>query len=897
MRRVLGGVRALLRRREIEQDLDDELRAYLEAAVEQNLASGMSPEEARRAARLNVGSIEATKDAVRDVGWESWIESVWQDVRYAFRRLRRFPGFAAVAILTLALGIGANTTIFSIVNGLLLRALPVTAPEQLVTLESPSSIDQGFPAGWAYPVWDQFRQRSEALGGAVAWSVFLEQRDLAQGGETDPVDGLFVSWNFFAELGVPPLLGRTFTVEEDVLGHPDSRVAVISYGLWQRRFGGAADIVGQTMLVDRVPVTIIGVTPPEFLGPEVGRAFEIALPIGSAPIVVNDDRWGTPEGFSYLAIMLRLRPERSIAGATTLLRRMQREIVEAAFPPHPVWGPHKDLFDPFVLVPASTGTSELRRQYSRSLMIVSAIAALLLLIACANVAHLLLSRAAASHRELTTRVALGAPRWRVVQQSIVESLVLSTLGTIAGLLFAAWGSRALVAQLSTMFDRIVLDVSLDWRVLTFSAAATMATALLFGATPAFRTGRVAVGNAVRTGVRVRGGLVAAQVALSLVLVIAAGLFIRTFERVASVPLGFDSDRVLVVNVNPRRALVGQENRTAFYQRLVDAVKPIPGVTGAAASLSTPVSRSVVMVMDVGVRNGPPQTGRERPVVVNYVTPAYFATYGTSVRAGRSIDDRDTHGALRVAVVNEAFVRRFLPGVDPIGKAVTSTSPTGADMSRTIVGVVDDAIEQTLRDDAGPTVYHPLTQWEEWGFPQPAQINLSVRAASGPPILLARSVAAALTAVERDLAFTFRPLADQVDAARHQERLVAWLSGLFGALALLLASIGLYGVTSYAVAQRRTEIGIRMALGARRPDVVRLAVRQTILMTICGVAVGLTLAAALTRYLQALLFGVTPLDPLTFIAAPALLVAVALLASYVPARRATTIDPMTALRCE
>ena len=897
MRRLLAGLRALLRRREHEQDLDDELRAYLEAAIDQNVASGMSRDEAGRAARLTVGNIEATKDAVRDIGWESWLESVWRDVRYAFRSLRRSPGFAAVAILTLALGIGANTAIFSIVNSLLLRALPVTAPEQLVTLESRSSIDQGFPAGWAYPVWDQVRQRSEALGGAVAWGVFLEQRDLAKGGETDPVDGLFVSWNFFDELGVPPLLGRTFTVEEDVLGHPDSRVAVISYGLWQRRFGGASDIVGQTLLVDHVPVTIIGVTPPEFLGPEVGRAFEIALPIGSAPIVVNDDRWGTPEGFSYLAIMLRLRPERSIADATTLIRGMQREIVEAAFPPHPVWGPPNDLFDPFVLVPASTGTSELRRQYSRSLMIVLVIAALLLLIACTNVAHLLLSRAAARYRELTTQLALGAPRWRVVQQTIVESLVLSSAGTTAGLLLAAWGSRALVAQLSTMFDRIVLDVPLDWRVLAFSASATMTTALLFGAAPAFRTSRAALGESVKTGVRIRGGLVAAQVALSLVLVVAAGLLIRTFDRVASVPLGFDSDRVLVVNVNSRRALVEQENRTLFYQRFVDAVETIPGVSRAAASLSTPVSRSVLMVMDVDVRSGPRQPERERSVVVNYVTPGYFATYGMTVLGGRSIDNRDTRGAARVAVVNEAFVRQFLPDRDPIGTPVTSSSPTGADMSRTIVGVVSDAIEQTLRDDAGPTLYHPLTQWEEWGFPQPAQINLSVRAASGPPILLARSVAAALTDVERDLAFTFRPLADQVDAARHQERLVAWLSGLFGALALLLASIGLYGVTSYAVAQRRTEIGIRMALGARGRDVVTLALRQTILMTVCGVVVGLAVAAVVTRYLQAMLFGVTPLDPVSFVTAPLLLVLIALLACYLPARRATTIDPMIALRCE
>ena len=636
-----------------EQDLDDELRAYLNAVVEQNLAAGISHEDAVRTARIRIGSIEAAKDAVRDVGWETRLESVWRDIRHACRGLRRSPGFAAIAILTLALGIGVNTAIFSVVNGLLLRALPVAAPEQLALVSTRESIEQGYPAGWNYQIWNQIRQRQDRFDGAVAWTVFPQSFDLAMGGgERQSVDGLFVSSNFFSELGIALLAGRGFTESEDILGSADGRVAVISYGFWQRHFGGAADVVGKSLSINRVPVTIIGVTPPQFLGPEVGRSFDVATPIGAAPVVLNEPQWGGPAGRSYLAVMLRLRGDQSMDAASAMLRAMQRAIVQEAMPPNAIWGELQDMLmkDPFALAPASAGTSELRRQYSRSLLTVLVIATLVLFIACANVANLLLARSTAARHEMSVRLALGAPRSRLVQQLLVESLVLSGIGAMAGLVLASWGSSALVSQLATWFDRVVLDVSIDWRVLTFTIVVSVVTAVLFGTLPAVRASRTAPGGTLdslsdlrsrsRT-VHLHGGLIAAQIALSVVLLVAAGLFIRSFEQLGAVALGFDSERVLVVDINTSRARENANNRAVFMERLASAVRAVPGVAHAAASLNTPVNHGVTAVSDFTVPANRELPPAQRRVIVNLVTPGWFETYGMMVRAGRAINERDT----------------------------------------------------------------------------------------------------------------------------------------------------------------------------------------------------------------------------------------------------------------
>jgi predicted permease len=910
LRRLLAGIRALFHPARAAQELDDELKAYLDAAVTRHVQAGMTREAAIRAARVEIGSLTAVKDHVRDAGWESRLDDLWHDARYAVRTLRKSPGFTAVAVLTLALAIGANTAIFSIVNGLILRALPVAAPEQLALVSTQAATTAGYPAGWNFAMWEQIRQRGSSLGRAVAWTVFSERLDLATVGEADPVDGLFVSSNFFQELGVVPVVGRAFAGVEDGLGRPESRVAVISYGLWQRRFGGAADIIGRSLLLNRVPVTIVGVAPPAFLGPEVGRAFDIALPIGSAPLTLNDEAWGGPAGRSYLAVALRLTPGRSVDQATTALRGMQRQMIEAAMPPKGIWGKNQDamLKDAFVLMPASAGTSDLRRQYSRALVTILVIAALVLLIACANIASLMTARAAARRRELSVRVALGAPRRRLIQQLLVESVVLAAMGALAGLALAVWASNTLVTEMSTWFERVALDVSLDSRVVMFTIAVSLATAVLFGTVPALRASAVspldAMKDAAGADLRrrrlfpIRSGLVVTQVALSLVLVIAAGLFIRTFERLVALPLGFESDRALIVDVNASRIEAGTGSRIGLYQRLASEISTLPGVTHAAASLNTPANRGVLLVANYVVPEMPDPQVADRDAIVNFVTPGWFEAYGIPIRAGRPIDRRDTKGAVQVGVVNEAFARRFFPGRAALGATIVDAldAPPEYKVPKTIVGVVGDAIDQNLRYDPYPTLYLPLAQWNGV-LPEPSQISVSVRVAAGSPASVARAVAATLTGIDGRLSFSFRLLEEQIDAGRHRERLVAWLAAFFGGLALLLAAIGLFGISSSAVVQRRNEIGIRIALGAQRRDVVGLALRQTILATVAGLAIGLATAAAVTRYLQAMLFGITPLDPLTFVAAPVVLGAVALLACLLPARRATAIDPMAVLRCE
>ena len=837
------------------------------------------------------------------------MESVSQDLRSAIRMVRTSPAFTAVITLTVALGIGTNTAIFSIVNSLLLRSLPVAEPERLVTISSDTAISRGFTAGagWNYAMWERLRQRVEAFDGAFAWTV--RRLNLARAGEMQPVDGVFASGDFFTTLGVPAILGRTFTATDDVRGGgPDGPVAVISYGLWQRRFGGAANVIGAPLLINGVAFTIIGVTPPEFLGLEVGRTFEVTLPLGTEPLISGKNSMLDQPRALFLVIVLRLKRDQSFEAATAAIRAMQPQILgiapEALAQFQPAF-----LREPFTVVPAAGGTSGaaagmpgLRQRYERPLLTILAASAVVLLITCVNIANLLLARATARRHELSVRLAVGASRWRLARQLLVESVFLAGIGAIIGLMFAVWGGRTLVAQLSTSVDRVVLDLRLDWRVMAFAAAMALATAAVFGAVPAFRATRVAPIDALKDQGRsaaahgrlnVSSRLVVAQVALSLVLVVVAGLFVQTFDRLANLPLGFDPERVLLVNVDTARARINPANRTLFYHQLVAAVAMVPGVAGAAGSLWTPAGGGGAgLMVDARGRSVDP----ERRVVANFITPGWFAAYGIAIRAGRDVTDRDTADALPVAVVNETFARRFLPGRNAVGETFDD-SASSVLKNRTAVGVVGDAIYGSLRDTAPPTIYVPLAQSDALQPPGRTSITIGVRPVDGSPMPVVPQAAAVLTAVDPDLVFSFRPLADQVSASLAQERLVAMLSGFFGALALLLAGLGLYGVTSYSVGRRRAEIGIRMALGAQRADVLGMVLGHSAVLSGVGILLGLAGAAAVTRYFKGMLFGVTALDPTTFIAVSVAFATVALLAAFVPARRATKVDPLIALRSE
>jgi putative ABC transport system permease protein len=703
-------------------------------------------------------------------------------------------------------------------------------------------------------------------------------------------------------LGVPAILGRTFTEADDRRGGgPDGPVAVISYGFWQRRFGGAADVVGRSLTVERVPFTIVGVAPPQFFGVDVGRTYDIAIPIGTEPLIRGKESALDRRSYWWLNVMLRLRKSQSLQAADQTMRGVHPQIREATMPPD--WRqPDKERYleEGFSLLPAANGGSPLRQRYQQPLTTIMVVVSLVLLIACANIANLLLARATARRHELSIRVALGASRLRIARQLLTESLLLSVLGALIGLVFAQWGSRLLVGQLSTATNNVFLALSIDWRILGFTAAVAIATAMLFGTAPALRGMRAQPHDALKAQGRgvvgdgrlgVGSVLVVLQVALSLVLVVGAGLFMRTFASLAQLDLGFDRNPVLVASINAQPVQLEPAERPELFRRTLDAAAAVPGVASAALSAVTPVSGST-WNHRIELPDGPNLPEKERQTYVNSVSSGWFRTYGTPMLAGRDFGTGDTSSAPQVAIVNEAFAKKFTGGRNPIGTRIRQPgNAVRPAIERQIVGYVKDAVYRSLRDPVPPTMYIPYAQQPE----PPSSMSVSVRAASGSPALLTKPLASALTQVHSDIAITFRPLADQVNAALIQERIVAWLSAFFGGLALLLAGLGLYGVMSYAVSRRRTEIGIRMALGAAPGGVVALVLRRVAILVGIGTIAGAVVSLWASRFVSTLLYGLQPRDPLTLIAAILVLVTIGAMAGWLPARRASRIDPARVLR--
>ena len=828
------------------------------------------------------------------------------DLRLAVRQLRASPVISAVAILSLALGIGANTAIFSLVNSLVLRPLPVVEPERLVLLSSARAGADGGTVSFTYGVWEQIRQRAAPFDGAGAW--WPERLNLAQaGGQLEPADVTWVSGDYFRTLGVPAVLGRTIVADDDMKGGGSAGpVAVISYEMWQRRFAGASSVIGARLNVERIPFTIVGVAPPGFFGVEVGRSFDVALPMNTEPLIRGEESRIDPRrGFYALTVLLRLRPGQSVDAATAILRGIQPQIRAASMLPPPAQ--KQFLSDPFVASPAATGMSRLREQYQRPLLVILAVVALVLLIACANIANLQLARGIARRHDSSVRVALGASRWRLMRPALLESGLLAALGTGVALLVAQWSSRMLVARLSTATNRVYLDLSLDWRVLAFTAGIAIATVMLFGTIPALRGSAVGPADALReqgrgaapgSAPRISNALIVAQVALSIVVVVAAGLFVRSFQNLATLPRGFDTDPVLLVNVNVARATVAPADRIGLVERLVEALAAVPGATMASGSMVTPIQGfgivDIVRAEGAGPSLAPFVNGELAPqaTYANYVTPGWFATYGTPIVRGRDFDARDSKGAPAAIIVNEAFVRKFLSGREPIG--ATLQFETGGDpRATTVVGVVADSTFTALRDGNVPVEYAPLSQFD-FGSP-PADFTLSLRSQAGSPMLLAGQVASTMSSVDRDVVFRLRTLTDQIDGSLIQERLVAVLSGTFGALALLLAGLGLYGVTAHAVARRRAEIGIRMALGSGRAAVLRLVLSRAVMLVAAGAVIGLGVSVWVATSVSTLLYGLEPRDPATLTTAVIVLMAVGTAAAWMPAYRASRIDPASVLR--
>lgn len=815
------------------------------------------------------------------------------DLRHALRSLMATPLVSAVAIASLALGIGANCAIFSLVDGLLLKSLPVKAPERLAL------VDRG---SWTNPIWEAIRDHDALFDGAFAWAG--TRFNLAKGGETEFIDGVYASGRYFEVLGVPPVLGRTLTREDDRRGGgPTGAVAVLSYGFWQRRFGGSADVVGRTLTLDTVPFTIIGVTSRSFVGIDVGQTFDVIVPLADEAMIRGKDTALDKRQNWWLQIMVRMKPGQTIDAATRQLRSVQPLVREATMPPElPAKYVADYLKEPFDLVSAATGSSYLRYRYQRPLLTLMVVAGLVLLIACANIANLLLARATTRRHELAVRLALGASRARLARPLLAESLLLAASGTLLGMLCAQWGSRLLVQMLSTSQRVITVDLSIDWRILGFASAMAVVTALLFGAAPAFRASRVEPNRALsdkargsaggaRTGLS--GALIVVQVTLSVVLVVAAGLFVRTFTALAARDIGFDSSRILVVNVDGQAARVEPDNRLALFEQVRQAAAAVPGVERSTLSVVTPVSGSTWRY-GIAIPGMPERAELRRGVLTNLITPGWFSAYGMRVVSGRDIAPGDTRSAPDVVVVNQAFVATFLNGQMPLGRVIREADARPGKPAQTweVVGVVSDAVYGSLRDPVSPTMYLAYAQSEKPG----PSVRLSLRTREGlAPGILAHDVTTSIGRVNPGLALTFRELESYVSASMVQERLIATLSGFFGVLGLLLAGLGLYGLTAYTVSRRRGEIGIRMALGADATAVVRTVVGRLAALVGAGLVAGAFVSWWASRFVESLLYGLPAREVSTPLVAVVVLAVAAGFAAWLPARRAARINPVEVLR--
>jgi predicted permease len=864
--------------RKSERHLEKELRFHMEQQVEAYVAAGMTRLEAERKVRLEFGGIEQVKEECREArGW-FWLDQLSRDVRYGLRAMRRNPGFTSVVVLSLALGIGANTAIFSLLDTILLRTLPVAEPDRLLFLDT---VGTGGPNGAPpYPCFERFRDQARSFTGMSA--LYAEDEKVMVDGQLEKVHNQYASGNYFDLLGVRPALGRLLNADDERLQPP---VAVIGYAYWQRRFGGDRAVLGKVIRAEDRNITIVGVAAPGFAGLDPGRIADVTVPITLQPAETlhSSHAW-------FIEIVARLKPETTPARAQAEVNRIfQQFMIDVEGPANSARSSHRKYFDHMEVFPASKGMDRLRSQFQRPLLIVMGIVALVLLIGCANVGNLLMARSAARRQEFAVRLALGAGRSRLVRQLMTETMLLFFSGAVLSLFMARWAARSIAGYLAVGRSPLIVESSLDLRVLAFAAGLALLTGLLFGLWPALRASSLPEAggraSASRSRSRARQVLVVSQVALSVVLLVGAGLFIRTLGNLKSLNLGFQAGGLITLSLEP-----AADN----WAEILDQVRNLPGIQAATLSVMTPLSgrNRGVGIMVPGFQ--PHDLEEDSSVVQNHVSDGYFETLGIPLLAGRTFSNHDRSNSARVVVLNETAARFYFANRNPLGVKVDfGKNPSTTERIYEVVGVVADTKHNSLRKPTPRLVYIPVSQPRD----RLERLTLTARTL-GNPAAFVPAIRGKMTAINSGVLVTEALTAqDYIDASLVQERLVSTLSSFFGGLALLLCAIGLYGILAHAVHERTHEIGIRMALGAPQNSVAWMVVRQSLALVAAGVAIGLPVALVAVRPVQALLYGLKPADPETAMLAIGVLSLIAAVASYLPMRRAVRIDPMIALRHE
>lgn len=900
-------LRNLFRKSRLEKDLAAELHSNLHMEIEDNLRSGMSPLEARRRALAKFGSLDSVREQCRDRRGIPFVEAVARDARYALRTLRQNKGWTAVAVLSLALGIGVNTAVFSVVNSVMLQTLPVRNPRELIALRAigentmlngrsgygyiapdsqAANVESRFrEATFSFGLFQQLSAQSRPLAELFAFA-YTPAVNVVAGGQAELASSQFVSGNFYRELGIAPFRGRMIEPEDDSAGADP--VAVISHDYWQRRFAMNPAVVGSTVTINTVPFTIVGITPPDF-GSAIRTGSvpeQVSVPLAMEPLLQrNQSRLNQPANW-WLVVMGRLKPDASREQLQAALEGVYDRTVRdewnqavAGMSPQrrasPQIAQHEDRIPQLRVVHASRGVYDVAPQESLMLALLAGIVGMVLLLVCVNLANLLFSRGAMREKEIAVRLAIGASRGRVIRQLLTESLVLGGIGGAVGLLLAYWCRTLFPVWMGFR------PVNVDWAVLGFTVAVTFLTGIVFGLLPAFRATRIGFAPARPL---IGKSLLVAQVAISMVLLIGAGLFLGTLRNLRGLDVGFNTDKLVLFGVNPAANQYDPVRTAALFDRILEQLAATPGVRSVALSSTALLT---------GSNSGSPfgVEGRSERVLSNVlsVDHNYFDTLEIPLKSGRGFTPRDNQTAPRVAIVNEKFVKNFMPGLNPIGMHLETPTNVG-NVQVEIVGVVADARFATLREDPPPTVYMPHPQ-------RPTSRFFAVRTA-GEAAPLIPAIRDAMRSIDPNLPLQFiSTQSESIERLLTREKTFAASSSLLGALALVISMIGLFGLMSYTVGRRTKEIGIRMALGAGRRAVLRSVLGETMAVVVIGIVAGFGAALALTRLIASQLFGLGANDPLTILLAVVLMIQVALLAGYLPARRASRVDPLVALRYE